>query len=125
MLGCRASVASIKASDVGKIIQLSGTVVRTSSIAMYESSRTYKCKDCSRTFMQHADVEHRTNALAKPDRCKLTVEGGQKCKGTNLQVEKNGSVHTDYQEIRIQEAGTKMNQADCFYTIHFVDSPVT
>jgi DNA replicative helicase MCM subunit Mcm2 (Cdc46/Mcm family) len=54
--------------------------------------------------VQYADLEQRTNALTKPDRCPLTVEGGR-CKGTNLQLEKDGSVHTDYQEIKIQEAG--------------------
>lgn len=107
----RNSVASMKAQDVGKIVQLSGTVVRTSPVQMYESARTYKCmgKDgCKRTFMQYADLEQRTNALAKPDRCPLTIEGGQRCKGTKLQVEKDGSVHTDYQEIKIQEAASKI-----------------
>jgi DNA replicative helicase MCM subunit Mcm2 (Cdc46/Mcm family) len=105
---CRASVASMESKDVGKIVQLSGTVVRTSPVQMYESARTYKCtgkQGCSRTFVQYADLEQRTNALTKPDRCPLTVEGGQRCKGTNLQLEKDGSVHTDYQEIKIQEAG--------------------
>lgn len=104
----RNSVASMKAQDVGKIVQLSGTVVRTSPVQMYESARTHKCcgkNGCKRTFMQHADLEQRSNALTKPDRCPLTIEGGQMCKGTNLQVEKDGSVHTDYQEIKIQEAG--------------------
>lgn len=104
----RSSVASMKARDVGKMVQLSGTVVRTSSVQMYESARTYKCtgkNGCSRTFMQYADLEQRTNALATPDRCPLATEGGQMCKGTNLQVEKDGSIHTDYQELKIQEAG--------------------
>jgi DNA replicative helicase MCM subunit Mcm2 (Cdc46/Mcm family) len=104
----RNSVASMTARDVGKMVQLSGTVVRTCSVQMYESARTYKCtgkNGCSRTFMQYADLEQRTNALAKPDRCPLTVEGGQRCKGTNLQAEKDGSIHTDYQELKIQEAG--------------------
>jgi DNA replicative helicase MCM subunit Mcm2 (Cdc46/Mcm family) len=106
---CRASVARMGAKDVGKIVQLSGTVVRTSPVQMYESARTYKCtgkNGCSRTFVQYADLEQRTNALVEPDRCPLFVEGGQRCKGTNLQLEKDGSVHTDYQEIKIQEAGT-------------------
>ena len=107
----RNSVASMKAQDVGKIVQLSGTVVRTSPVQMYESARTYKCtgkNGCGRTFMQYADLEQRTNALSKPDRCPLTVEGGQRCKGTNLNVDKDGSVHTDYQEIKIQEAASKI-----------------
>jgi DNA replicative helicase MCM subunit Mcm2 (Cdc46/Mcm family) len=105
---CRASVASMEASDIGKIVQLSGTVVRAGPVQMYESSRTYKCtgkKGCSRTFVQRADLEQRTNALLQPSRCPLIVEGGKRCQGTNLQVEKDGSFHTDYQEIKIQEGG--------------------
>lgn len=57
---CRTSVASMNSSDVGKIVQLSGTVVRTSPVQMYESARTYKCtgkKGCGRTFLQKADLE--------------------------------------------------------------------
>jgi DNA helicase MCM9 len=63
---CRTSVASMDASDVGKIVQLSGTVVRTSPVQMYESARTYKCtgKDgCGRTFLQKADLEQVSTAL--------------------------------------------------------------
>jgi len=57
---CRTSVASMDASDVGKIVQLSGTVVRTSPVQMYESARIYKCtgkNGCGRTFLQKADLE--------------------------------------------------------------------
>lgn len=113
---CRASVASMEAKDVGKIVQLSGTVVRTSPVQMYESARTYKCtgkEGCGQTFMQYADMEQRTNALAKPDRCPLLIQGGQRCKGTNLVLQKDGSVHTDYQEIKIQEAGTP--KPSCYF----------
>jgi DNA replicative helicase MCM subunit Mcm2 (Cdc46/Mcm family) len=116
---CMTSVASMEAKDVGKIVQLSGTVVRTSPVQMYESARTYKCtgkNGCSRTFVQFADLEQRTNALVKPDRCPLTLESGQRCKGTNLPLEKDGSVHTDYQEIKIQEAGKNVRW---FCTISF------
>jgi DNA replicative helicase MCM subunit Mcm2 (Cdc46/Mcm family) len=114
---CRHSVAAMEAKDVGKIVQLSGTVVRTSPVQMYESARTYKCtgkNGCSRTFVQFADLEQRTNALVKPDRCPLLLESGQRCKGTNLPLEKDGSVHTDYQEIKIQEAG-KYTKSDWIY----------
>lgn len=33
---------------------------------------------------------------------------GRRCEGSNLQPENNGSVHTDYQEIKIQEAASKI-----------------
>jgi DNA helicase MCM9 len=108
---CRPSVARMDASDVGKIVQISGTVVRTSPVQMYESARTYKCtgkNGCSRTFLQKADLEQRSNALVAPERCPLVLENGQRCPGNNLRLEPNGSVHTDYQEIKIQEAASKI-----------------
>lgn len=109
---CRNSVGQMDAADVGKIVQLTGTVVRTSPVQMYESARMYKCtgkKGCSRTFLQKADLEQRSNALVAPDRCPLLLTGtNQRCPGTNLQPEKNGSVHTDYQEVKIQEAASNI-----------------
>lgn len=110
---CRTSVASMAASDVGKIVQVSGTCVRTSPVQMYESARTYRCtgkNGCSRTFPVLADLEQRNNAMVNPDRCPLHTDGAinSRCRGTNLQLEKNGSVHTDYQEIKIQEAASKI-----------------
>ena len=40
---CITSLAAVEASDVGKIVQLTGTVVRASPVQMYESARTYQC----------------------------------------------------------------------------------
>jgi DNA replicative helicase MCM subunit Mcm2 (Cdc46/Mcm family) len=45
---CKPSLgASISAQDVGKIWQVTGTVVRTGPVQMYESARTYKCCGCN------------------------------------------------------------------------------
>lgn len=104
---CRTSVA-YDASDVGKIVQLSGTVVRTSPVQMYESARTYKCTTCKQNFVQDADLEEKNNAMIVPPRCPLISNEGIRCKGTKLKPEKDGSVHTDYQEIKIQEAASKI-----------------
>lgn len=106
---CITSLASVEASDVGKIVQLSGTVVRTSAVQMYESARTYQCtgkNGCGQTFVEYADLEQRNNALVTPDACRLFQEGGARCRGTNLTPV--GSVHTDYQEIKIQEAASRV-----------------
>jgi DNA replicative helicase MCM subunit Mcm2 (Cdc46/Mcm family) len=108
---CSRTSVAYEATDVGKIVQLSGTVVRTSPVQMYESARTYKCtgkNGCSRTFVQDADLEQKNNAMVIPDRCPLYTKEGERCQGTNLKTTKDGSVHTDYQEIKIQEAASKI-----------------
>jgi DNA helicase MCM9 len=109
---CRTSIAAMEATDVGKIIQISGTCVRTSPVQMYESARTYKCvgkNGCGETFTLYPDMEERNNAMVEPDRCTRYTELGQRCPGTNLQLQPNDSVHTDYQEIKIQEQAAKLS----------------
>jgi len=106
---CITSLAAVDASDVGKIVQLTGTVVRASPVQMYESARTYQCTGkhgCGRTFVEYADLEQKNNALVKPASCPLFEKGGERCKGTNLTPV--GSVHTDYQEVKIQEAASRI-----------------
>ncbi len=108
---CSRTSVAYEATDVGKIVQLSGTVVRTSPVQMYESARTYKCcgkNGCGKTFVQSADLEQKNNAMMAPETCPLYVSTNQKCSGTNLKPTKDGSVHTDYQEIKIQEAASKL-----------------
>jgi DNA replicative helicase MCM subunit Mcm2 (Cdc46/Mcm family) len=108
---CKTSLGSMQAQDVGKVFQVSGTVVRTGPVEMYESARTYKCtgaKGCGRTFVAHADMEQRNNALVQPDRCPLLVPAGERCQGAKLEAVEGGSVHTDYQEIKIQEAASSL-----------------
>jgi DNA replicative helicase MCM subunit Mcm2 (Cdc46/Mcm family) len=130
----KTSLAEMQAGDVGKIVQVTGTVVRTSQVQMYESARTYRCevgsnpkkRGCGRTFTVHADMEARNNALQVPTQCPLSVpcdggEGGnsaggsnapsgatKRCPGAKLVAVENGSVHTDYQEIKIQEAASRL-----------------
>ena len=139
---------SLSADDVGKLWQVSGTVVRTGPVQMYESARAYKCCGvkapsfgaggggggwrgkkksggansesnknkqgnnnnnnkqpcCGREFMVHADLEQRNNALQEPETCPGTLPNGERCPGNQFEVVEGGSVHTDYQEIKIQDA---------------------
>jgi DNA replicative helicase MCM subunit Mcm2 (Cdc46/Mcm family) len=126
--------SSLSAQDVGKIWQVSGIVVRTGVVQMYESARQYKCSGiksaggggwrgnkyrgggggdqsqqpkqqcCGRTFLVHADLEQRNNALQEPEVCPGTLPTGERCPGNKFEVVEGGSVHTDYQEIKIQDA---------------------
>lgn len=89
------------AASVGKILQVSGTVVRTRPVQMYECARAYTCSNCKRAFIVHADLEERHNALPAPTSCPHQCKG--KCK---FQIVPEGSVHTDYQEIKLQESAS-------------------
>lgn len=108
---CQTSLSNMQASDVGKILQVSGTVVRTNPVQMYESTRTYKCcgkNGCKRHFVVHADMEQRQNILQTPRQCPLQLETGEACLGKTFTIVEGGSVHTDFQEIKIQQAASSL-----------------
>lgn len=113
----KSSLSSLGASDVGKILQLSGTVTRASTVQMYESSRAYKCRvkatkrssstssnsslgGCGACFVVSADLQCRNNALVHPAKC--PTEG---CMGKDFEIISRGhSSRSDYQEIKVQES---------------------
>ena len=85
---CRPLISSLTSLDVGKILQLSGTVVRASKIQMYESQRAFRCcsgtnksinvggsrwkkrqeEGCGASFVVKADLLQWNNALCAPSR---------------------------------------------------------
>ena len=122
----------LQASDVGQIVQVTGTVVRTGPVQMYESARSYQCchgpgaakgggsrgkaakgSACGTIFAISADLEQRHNAFAAatPEQCpnKQSGSGSVLCHGTAIKLVPNGSVHTDYQEIKIQESASHLS----------------
>ena len=120
--------AALTADDVGKIVQVSGTVVRTGPVHMYESARTYQCcgcpskkknkeansgsaapPHCGKSFLVQADLLQRNNTLQEPESCPGTLPNGDKCPATKFRVVEEGSVHTDYQEVKIQDAAGSSN----------------
>lgn len=119
---CCKPAAALTAQDVGKIVQVSGTVVRTGPVQMYESARTYQCcggarggknrqqqqqQYCGQSFLVYADLEHRHNTLQDPEICPGFLPNGDRCSATKFKVvDASSSVHTDYQEVKIQDANT-------------------
>ena len=94
----------LQAANVGRMVQVTGTVVRCSPVQMYESARTWKCQDCQATTVVAADVEQRHNALQPPTQCRQPRKDANSiCRGTKFKIVPDGSIHTDYQEIKIQE----------------------
>jgi len=100
---CKPFISALNSNDVGKIIQITGTVVRTSSVQMYESQRAYKCcdKQCGHKFIVKADLEEFNNSLNVPTRCPMS-----ECPGTAFEVIPHEATRSDYQEIKIQESAS-------------------
>ena len=107
---CKPSLSSLTSRDVGKILQLSGTVTRASTVQMYESQRAFKCNDkkkgCGASFVVKADLQCHNNALCHPSRCPT-----QGCKSKSFAIVEDAHHHnrSDYQEIKVQESVSQKN----------------
>lgn len=120
---CKATLSSITAVDVGTVVQICGTVIRTGPVRMMETTRTYKCcgKKCGgMTFVVYADFGTSNNALPLPIICPYSTANnndsmddnnvGDRCQSTSFVIVPNESEHADYQEIKVQESASALSR---------------
>ncbi|KAJ2298010.1 DNA helicase mcm9, partial [Coemansia sp. RSA 353] len=89
--------------DVGRLLSISGTVIRTGLVKMMETHRVYSCTKCRGVFSVNAEVEQ-YNYIPKPVRC--LVPGPDFCNSTAFvpaDSAEDSQRCVDYQEIKIQE----------------------
>ncbi|KAJ2652368.1 DNA helicase mcm9 [Coemansia sp. RSA 1250] len=89
--------------DVGRLLCISGTVIRTGLVKMMETHRMYACTKCRGTFSVGAEIEQ-YNYIPKPVRC--LAPGPDFCNSTAFAPMDSSDEHqrcVDYQEIKIQE----------------------
>ena len=111
-------ISEIQADDIGKLFEISGTIIKTSSVKLLEVSKQYQCKRqrCGYRFRVYADPEQ-DNQIPLPRRCPskpLSIpntntnntndENTNKACPSQEFIEVDGSkVCVDYQEIKIQD----------------------
>ena len=102
---CKPSIRMIEANDAGKMVQISGKVVRVSPALAFESEKLYQCtiKTCGKIFSVKADFETHNNALVQPTICPERY-GESQCSCNKFVEVPGGSKLTDYQEVKIQES---------------------
>lgn len=97
-----------RCKNVGKLICLSGTVIRTGSLKMMETFRMYECCICKK--IQRVDSDESTfGSIKKPTPCQGD-HGKGKCNSLKFdQIQQEGVQNCiDYQEIKIQEQVAKI-----------------
>ncbi len=100
----RETVSSILSRDVGHVVQVPGTVVRTGMLKMLEQSRRYRCGKCGQEKEVAIDMELRNATLCAPTFCTAAAaETGGVCGGKSFSKVEGSEVCQDYQEIKIQE----------------------
>jgi DNA helicase MCM9 len=117
----KANIGDISTNEISGLVQVSGTIVRSSGIRMLEVSKQYECQNpkCKYKFNVYADPEQ-DNALPFPKTCPKTFRtinpntGGstnttnnegteRKCNSVHLREIEEARVCVDYQEIKIQD----------------------
>lgn len=110
---CKPTLSSISSSDVGTVVQICGTCVRTGPVRMMEIVRTYKClgRGCGHEFSVQADFGTTNNALPQPIVCPLSkMDCEEPCTSTSFAIVSSQSQHADYQEMKVQESASALNR---------------
>eukprot|EP00611_Tribonema_gayanum_P029193 TRINITY_DN7728_c0_g2_i1.p2 TRINITY_DN7728_c0_g2~~TRINITY_DN7728_c0_g2_i1.p2 ORF type:complete len:360 (+),score=155.61 TRINITY_DN7728_c0_g2_i1:116-1195(+) len=106
---CKPNVSSIRNTDLNRVIQIQGTVIRTGMVKMLEVTRQYQCqnKTCGHTFEVACDMSQ-GNVLVPPRSCPgRGAPGSGGCKSSRFQ-ESGAHHYSDYQEIKVQEQVQKL-----------------
>jgi DNA helicase MCM9 len=117
----KSCVTEIRADEVDRLVQITGTVVRTGAVRLLEVRKQYECQNpkCKYRFFVEADPEQ-DNLIPQPRMCpssKIEAQnnrgsgntsekegaGGYKCQSANLREVEGSKVRVDYQEIRVQD----------------------
>jgi DNA helicase MCM9 len=96
------NISCLRSTDVGGLLEVSGTVIRTGMVKLLERTKTYTCGSsrCKHKFTVSADLMQ-GNILIPPTACPSNT--GNLCKSTTFQQVEDETLACDYQEIKIQE----------------------
>jgi DNA helicase MCM9 len=100
---CKPNISCLRSTDVGGLLEVSGTVIRTGTVKLLERNKTYVCGSsrCKHKFTVSADLMQ-GNILIPPTACPSSSSGNL-CKSTTFQLLEEETKACDYQEIKIQE----------------------
>lgn len=101
------NVSAIRSADVGRIMAITGTIIRTGMVKMLEFSKEYQCDRCAFRFTVCSELEQQS-ILELPQACPNTG-GARQCKSTLFTYIEGSHVCRDYQEIKIQEQVQKLS----------------
>ncbi|KAI8873047.1 MCM-domain-containing protein [Ramicandelaber brevisporus] len=106
-----------RSNAVGRLVAITGTVIRTGIVKMMETAKMWMCTKCKNTFPVKTDIEQ-YNSVAVPNTCRAFVPGEEPCNSTKFQpMQSNSSEELvfgtamciDYQEVKVQEHVNKLS----------------
>ncbi|CAM6089884.1 unnamed protein product [Calypogeia fissa] len=95
------SISQVRVKDVGRLLTIHGTVIRSGGIKMLDGEKIYECTKCKHRFKMSTDLEM-GNSIQLPSVC--PSERAEACDGVKFrEADAETRVH-DYQEIKLQES---------------------
>ena len=85
------------AGDIGKLIAVQGTVIRTGVVKMLAAQHKFLCTRCHSPIFVQTDIELNYQ-IVKPTTC-----SNPECTSTSFTLVEGGTKFRNYQEIKIQE----------------------
>ena len=86
-----------RSSDMGSLVAISGTVIRTGGLKLIEKQKDLRCTKCKQHFTIYVDFEQERTPFIRPSQCP------HKCGGASFVEVENSSIMANYQEIKVQE----------------------
>eukprot|EP00606_Chrysophyceae_sp_TOSAG23-5_P000123 GSChrysophyteH2.ASY1.ANO1.630.1 assembled CDS len=101
----KGQISSLRADEVNKLVQFTGTIVRSGARKLLDQEKEYTCQQCGYEMTVRADPEQ-DNMVPTPKACmNMRVKQGASvatlCGHTNLRA--SGGRCIDYQEIKVQD----------------------
>jgi len=103
----KSQISVIRADEIDRFVQFTGTIVRTGSRKMLELEKQYSCQACGHFVTVCADPEQE-NMIPTPRACaNMRIKRGSDiatiCGSTYLREIENSRRCVDYQEIKVQD----------------------
>ncbi|KAG2494234.1 hypothetical protein HYH03_007589 [Edaphochlamys debaryana] len=97
----RPPLARVGCAQLHQLLCLSGTIVRSGPVRMWEAVQVYECTRCGAGFPLRGSLES-GGEVAVPEECTNTLRGGQQCPGTKFRKVAASTVYSAFQEVRLQ-----------------------
>ncbi|WIA33182.1 hypothetical protein OEZ86_006329 [Tetradesmus obliquus] len=102
------SISSIGSAHLGKLVTISGTVLKAGPVKMFEAQKVFMCNKCKHRFLLKNSSDgsdgNSSSNYDLPMEC--PSQGPRPCMGTNFRPVDDGpgsACYTNHQELRVQQ----------------------
>ena len=113
----KSSISSLRSTDAGQYICISGTVIRTGVSKMLEHEREFECVKCKTRFRLFSVLGSKN--ISTPTECEGKLFG-HSCTSKQFLYLEGSRVCRDYQELRLQERVSSLTMGSIPRSINII-----